>query len=367
LLALKESDFGLEVSICIFNIMNHQGYFLKNILLINSYIHVVIILFCFFKGDVCSGVAFTPSTMKHSMKDNTVIGALIGVAILPNSLGIVPYPLSQFSCIRIGGFTAIKSVNFGLYYQGEQSLVLDSNTLIENQVGAIGIIITPNILTHVPANKTYTVTNSIVVGRTSSYDCDNDVEPNDINYQHAVNLKGFGAGANKDGKVGLVWSALISASNGAPFKPYAGSMSYNQLSGVGHFRNITFGHFGKSKCDNKTRDYAITTNPKMMDAQQPVFARDIKFVNVENSSKIWIHEPDHSLINPARCMDMDCDGLKKALITDVDGTLFGQAGSSAFSISEDQWGSQALGLGDFRIPVTALADDQGRARFPNQT
>jgi len=35
---------------------------------------------------------------------------------------------------------------------------------------------------------------------------------------------------------------------------------------------------------------------------------------------------------------MDCDGLKKALITDLDGTLFGQP-ASAFSQAEYLWGN----------------------------
>lgn len=34
---------------------------------------------------------------------------------------------------------------------------------------------------------------------------------------------------------------------------------------------------------------------------------------------------------------MDCDGLKKALLTDTDGTIFGQTGS-AFSQAEYLWG-----------------------------
>jgi len=34
---------------------------------------------------------------------------------------------------------------------------------------------------------------------------------------------------------------------------------------------------------------------------------------------------------------MDCDGLKKNLIVDNDGTLFGQA-SSVFSYAEALWG-----------------------------
>lgn len=36
-------------------------------------------------------------------------------------------------------------------------------------------------------------------------------------------------------------------------------------------------------------------------------------------------------------LDMDCDGLKKSLLTDTDGTLFGQP-SSLFSQAEYLWG-----------------------------
>jgi hypothetical protein len=308
--------------------------------------------------------------MLHRINGNTVIGALVGVAILPTMADNVPYAYSRFPCIRIGGFTAIKSTYFGLYYQGEASLVLDSNTLVENQVGAMGIIITPSILTHTPANKTYQVSNSVVIGRTPSYDCAADVPPSDINFANSNNLRSFGAGNSSLGalgKVGLVWTSMISAANGVPFKPWAGSMSYNQLVGVGNFDNITFGYFGgKTECGGFARDYAVATNPSMMDAQFQTFTSNVKLVSVDNSSKIWIHVPDHSLINPARCMDMDCDGLKKALLTDKDGSFLGAAGDSALSESEDQWGSQALGLGDFRIPTAALADSQGHAMLPSQ-
>jgi hypothetical protein len=51
---------------------------------------------------------------------------------------------------------------------------------------------------------------------------------------------------------------------------------------------------------------------------------------------------------------MDCDGLKKNLLTDVDGSfLNGLSGSSVISQSEFGWGEQARGLGDFRIPKEA--------------
>ena len=56
---------------------------------------------------------------------------------------------------------------------------------------------------------------------------------------------------------------------------------------------------------------------------------------------------------------MDCDGLKKVLITDKDGSFFGRK-SVAFSESEFEWdGDPVRGLGDYRIPVAMLTDEDG--------
>lgn len=57
-----------------------------------------------------------------------------------------------------------------------------------------------------------------------------------------------------------------------------------------------------------------------------------------------------SKVNPSDCVDMDCDGLKKSMIVDEDGSLLGAAGyvlpNSAF-----QWNNDTgHGVGDFRIP-----------------
>ena len=56
---------------------------------------------------------------------------------------------------------------------------------------------------------------------------------------------------------------------------------------------------------------------------------------------------------------MDCDGLKKALLTDIDSSLFGQP-STLFSQAEYLWGNQAHGVGDFRIPTVSLTDLNGQ-------
>lgn len=57
---------------------------------------------------------------------------------------------------------------------------------------------------------------------------------------------------------------------------------------------------------------------------------------------------------------MDCDARRKMIITDVDGSFFGQSMTTVVSQSEFGWGGAAVwGLGDFRIPKTMLTDSDG--------
>jgi hypothetical protein len=59
---------------------------------------------------------------------------------------------------------------------------------------------------------------------------------------------------------------------------------------------------------------------------------------------------------------MDCDGLKKIIVSDKDGSYFGAIGT-ATSDSEWEWnGNPIRGLGDYRIPKEALADSFGNMR-----
>ena len=58
------------------------------------------------------------------------------------------------------------------------------------------------------------------------------------------------------------------------------------------------------------------------------------------------------MVNPANCVDMDCDGLKKVLITDRDGSILDGPGTMT-SVSEYAWNDRSRegrsrGTGDFR-------------------
>ena len=132
-------------------------------------------------------------------------------------------------------------------------------------------------------------------------------------------------------------------------------MSYNQNGGEMKVSNVTFINF-KTQCGEQ--DAAIASNKKNEDGQHPVTFTNTKLFNVSASSKVYLHRPSLGSINPSDCIDMNCDGLKKNLLTDLDGSFLGKVGS-VISQSEFEWGSQQRGLGDFRIPKEMLANPNG--------
>ena len=136
-------------------------------------------------------------------------------------------------------------------------------------------------------------------------------------------------------------------------------MAYNAYDGRMRIENVTFSNFGQGCSDSI--NYAIATNPNNDDGQHSIQIKNVNLVNVDQTSKVWLHRPNLDKINPSDCVDMDCDGLKKNLLTDEDGSFLGSPGT-IISQSEFGWGVPARGLGDYRIPKEALADANGNLK-----
>ena len=77
------------------------------------------------------------------------------------------------------------------------------------------------------------------------------------------------------------------------------------------------------------------------------------------NNNLFLYFP-YSKVNPADCVDMDCDALKKTILRDEDGTFLGTAGASVIPESEWEWdGDPRRGLGDYRIPKTLITTLDG--------
>lgn len=128
-------------------------------------------------------------------------------------------------------------------------------------------------------------------------------------------------------------------------------MSLFSVDGSMLVTNVTLAFFN-NVCDRQ--DFAFQVGQHNDDGQFPITTNTIFVYNTSQTNLICNGWPNLDVVVPARCegelfllsrdkyvhcwmIDMDCDGLKKDLLIDEDGTLFGQP-SSVFSDSEHFWG-----------------------------
>ena len=120
-------------------------------------------------------------------------------------------------------------------------------------------------------------------------------------------------------------------------------------------RNSTLAFFNNI-CDR--HDTAIQVSQSNDDGQFPITTSSISKYKISADNIIFNGLPNLSVINPSNCgvsaqtrtfnrfeyviaMDMDYDGPKKNLLTDLDGTLFDKRGR-ALSPAERFWGKLFL-------------------------
>ncbi|XP_060573258.1 fibrocystin-L-like isoform X2 [Ruditapes philippinarum] len=263
--------------------------------------------------------------------------------------------LKQTDCAQMSGHTVWKTHDYGIYYQNDPSFLAQNNILIENTNGLFPIVLKPHSLSHVFANKTMQVRNTLFVGETSSFDCQNDVTPkNDDNYKLSEMARP--SMLPSKGMVGLIFPNFYSKDNGLPTHPWAGCMSYPAIGGLMIMNNVTFAKYKSSSCKS---NFGISTNANNDDGIHPIESKEVTLIDVDETNKIIYHRPNVARINGADCVDMDCDGHKKALFKDMDGTFLGHIGSV---VPESEWewdGDPRRGLGDARIPKTMLTDIDG--------
>ncbi|XP_052063691.1 fibrocystin-L-like [Mytilus californianus] len=257
---------------------------------------------------------------------------------------------AEIYCNRICGFILVKCGYYGVYYDGGVSVVFENLVLADNPI-SISITITgPSATSHQYADKTAIVNNSVIVGTSPVFDC----------YIDRVNK-------SEKGIEPLLKKGPFGQRIGIPFATFSsGSKSPMAIRGLLTIENVEFRNF-TTACSS--RDNAITTNPSNNDGAHPVETSNIKFQNVERKHKIYFHRPNLGLINPADCVDMDCDGLKKGFLKDLDGTFLGTPGTPGTILPQSEWewdGDPQRGLGDYRVPKTMLTMLNG-TRIPMST
>ena len=257
-----------------------------------------------------------PSEM---IANNTVHGCGFGWFVMD---------IMSFTCAQIVNFTAYHNWEYGIMYFATPALRLTRFVSAHNKVGIMANVYRPPSLSHLFSAKTVTIVNSIFVGALPSTACSS---PPPI---HRYAWSWGYHGQDDYGLVGVMLSSFTSAGPKPLEKaPPHTISSYPALYGKVRFSTVTFASFHADSCG--FANHALMSNPKSPDWTTPHDFTSVTWVDVATNSKVYFHPPNPSWINEEDCVDMDCDGPKHILLSDIDGTfLGGNAHSSIFSEAE---------------------------------
>jgi len=322
-------------------------------------------------GNVMAGCAqagiFTmgaPCEGDLQMDNNEVHTSMHGIHM--NSYGVTG---PESGCVQLANFNIWKNYDYGVYTKSDSSIEITNIVAIDNGVGFLPYGWGPSSDSHLFEEKYMSFSNSQIVGASDGYDCsEEDTKPDVLTAPGEKKRKWPGRGQWVNGKklhhVGMLWPIFQAKYFKMKFPWHVGVVSAEgtnpALRGIVHVKDVTFSNFGTS-CG--AEDIVFRTNPGDDDMNWPINATNIKYRSVEQTNKIYIDEPIASKISPADCTDFDCDGLKKAMIMDTDGSVVGD--SSPGTIIPDsafEWdGNPARGLGYYRVPkpmITTLSGDK---------
>eukprot|EP00058_Branchiostoma_floridae_P026715 XP_002612206.1 hypothetical protein BRAFLDRAFT_108902 [Branchiostoma floridae] len=98
--------------------------------------------------------------------------------------------------------------------------------------------------------------------------------------------------------------------------------------------DVTFSNFGEA-CGGQ-QDVAFHTWNSNEDLMHPIETEGLHFVDVDENNIAFIGRPSLGKINPADCVDMECDGKKETFIKDRDGTFL-PSGVPGALIPQAEW------------------------------
>ena len=307
----------------------------------------------------------SPQENNYTMSNNEAHSSIHGLHMSTNG---VSRPASGKIYMR--DFHAWRNWDFGVYTQSENSIEFSNMTMVDNGIGFLPYGIGPSADAHLYEEKYMSMENSIIVGTSDVHDCSLDSWANKPDVlSNGMEGKRFHKG--RDAKLslsrranhfGVFWPIFQSEYQKTDmpwYKPLKGAAGTNPaLRGILNLSGVTFANFGTT-CGNS--DIVFRTNKGADDVNWPINASGITFLDTDTASKVYVDEPLLSKINPSDCTDMDCDGLKRAMIMDTDGSVAGD-GLPGTIIPESafEWdGNPARGLGYYRVPKPMITTIEG--------
>nr|XP_061786823.1 fibrocystin-L-like [Nerophis lumbriciformis] len=297
-------------------------------------------------GEPCPG----EEKEKEQWAHNEAHGGLFGVYMNKDGLP---------GCSLIRSFFIWRNWDYGVYFQSFMNVMVANVTLVDNGMGIMPLIYAPPSLSHAYADKWVHVENALLVGSSPDFNCSDTLEASDFNL--LITQDHRAPRPVNGGRSGICWPTFGSEHNTAPKKPHHTNNNYNAIKGLMKVADSTFVGF-RNVCSGES-NVMFLTNPLNEDLQHPVHVWGLRMVDSAQEAQVFIHRANVGKVNPADCVDMECDAKKKSLLKDLDGSFLGSVGT-VLPQSEYEWGGDpSRGLGDYRIPKVMLTFPNG-SRIP---
>ena len=265
-------------------------------------------------------------------------------------------------CSKVGGFHFYKMSHYGISTQSASSHMIYDDVIIEDSVvGIFGISFGPDAAQHEGSKKTITLKNAYISGKGNNYDCSYDEKWQKGHFGHEF-LERQRPSFDDSSHTAIVMSDFLSEKNEFPAAAWSKQKQNMAMYGKTCVLKTQFANFNR-KCGSK--DLLVRVNKKSFDHVFPMnFIEGNTLANVNEKDMIKFARPDLGMVNIADCVDLFCDGLKKAMIIDESGEIFGAVGT-LLAESEYEWDGITRmqpdgrtvrykdtrdGLGNYRIP-----------------
>jgi len=267
----------------------------------------------------------------------------------------------------------------------KSTIIAQDMLCVDNYNGIFAWTFGSNPVTHDIDNKHPTFKNIVIDAWSSMMSCEDlDIRQNAKVMSVTKNSRAFTSPSG--GGWGIITPDNTMKAHKWPGKPIYFAESYAALHGGSCLFSVDFRNFGQ----HCSRDfYAIGSNAIWPDHHHMMEMTSCTYSG-SPSGKFFFGRPKKGWISVGDCVDMDCDGIKRTLVGDIDGTFFGTPMTWAIAQSEyhyETWvtdpphyyqGGSNLpgnedwtvsdpqrGIGDFRIPKAMVTELNGdRIPYP---
>nr|XP_056712789.1 fibrocystin [Euleptes europaea] len=275
---------------------------------------------CFLAREVCSG--------------NVAHSSLHGVHLYRGD----GFP----NCTKITGFLSYKNYDYGVIFHLEGNVVVENMILVDNSVGLLPVLFCPSAELQCHLEKQYVeLRNSVLLATSSSFDCLKDrIHPLSAH----LTVQERAPRSPWRGRVGILWPSFTSESGCWPDNPWHEIRNYSAVLGIMKLQDVTFAGFRKT-CYSDDRDVCIMTNPGNRGILHVITSERTRMlhVNEENMFHFYSSQTRGNESSIGSCVDGMCEGSRKALFKDLDGSALGlDPPASVFPKSESEWEQPCL-------------------------